>query len=85
MTADRLDGNAAAGILFAAYGRDMTAEIGSCRSCGNAGPLAETVAFLQAPGTVLRCSRCQAVLMVVLDRGDTAVSYEPGIRLETEG
>src|SRR5947209_10259871 len=62
MTAEGLDGNAAAGILFAAYGREMTSEIGSCTNCGNTGPLAEAITFLHAPGTVLRCRRCQSVL-----------------------
>jgi hypothetical protein len=76
-----LDGNAAAGILFEAYGREMTAEVGSCTSCGNTGPLAEAMAFLHAPGTVLRCRRCQAVLMVLVESGDAVVSHETGIRV----
>jgi hypothetical protein len=81
MTADGLDGNAAAGILFQAYGREMTAEIGSCTSCGNTGPLAEALAFLSAPGTVLRCRRCQAVLIVLVERGDAVARHEAGVRL----
>jgi hypothetical protein len=81
MTAEGLDGNAAAGILFAAYGREMTAEIGSCASCGNTGPLAEALAFLDAPGAVLRCRRCESVLMVLVDRGEAAFSYASGIHL----
>jgi len=81
MTLGALDGNAAAGLLFQAYGREMTAAIGSCNGCGNTGPLAEAVAFLRAPGTVLRCRRCSAVLVVLVDRGEAVVPYEAGVRL----
>jgi len=84
MTAEALDGNAAAGILFTAYGREMTPVMATCMSCGNIGPLAEAVAYLHAPGAVLRCRSCGVVLLVVLPRPDATVSHEVHVQLATE-
>ena len=41
-----------------------------CATCGTAGVVAETVVYLRAPGTVMRCRTCGAVLMVVVRRED---------------
>ena len=64
-----LDGNAFAGMLTTAFGQDMTAAIATCAGCGSARPLAEARAFLGA-GTVLRCARCNTVLLAFVDHGD---------------
>jgi hypothetical protein len=64
-----LDGNAVAGTLATAFGQDMTSAIARCAGCGSSGPLAEARAYLGA-GTVLRCSRCDAVLLAFVDHGD---------------
>jgi len=64
-----LDGNAIGGLLLEVFGTEMTAAVAVCASCGASGPVAETVVFLRAPGTVVRCRSCGAVLMVVLRRG----------------
>ena len=61
-----LDGNAIGGLLLEVFGTDMTAATAVCASCGATGPMAETVVFLRAPGTVVRCRSCGAVLMVVV-------------------
>ena len=66
---DELDGNAIGGLLEEIFGTDMTMAIGTCASCGASGPVAETVVYLRAPGTVARCRACTAVLMVVVRRG----------------
>jgi ribosomal protein L40E len=63
-----LDGNAIGGLLMEVFGTEMTAAVGVCASCGAARPMAETVVYLRAPGTVVRCRRCGAVLMVVVRR-----------------
>jgi hypothetical protein len=67
---DALDGNAIGGLLHEVFGIEMTAAIGTCANCGATRPVAETVVYLQAPGTVVRCRTCTAVLMVVTRRGD---------------
>jgi hypothetical protein len=63
-----LDGNAIGGLLLEVFGTEMTAAVAVCGSCGAAGPMAETVVYLRAPGTVVRCRACAAVLMVVVRR-----------------
>ncbi|HSR86932.1 MAG TPA: DUF6510 family protein [Streptosporangiaceae bacterium] len=67
---DALDGNAIGGLLHEVFGTEMTAAIGTCANCGRVAPVAETLVYLQAPGTVMRCRRCFAVLMVVVLHAD---------------
>jgi hypothetical protein len=61
-----LDGNAIAGDLFVAFGREMTAVVGRCRECATAFAIAELRVYARAPGTVARCSTCDAVVMVLV-------------------
>ena len=63
-----LDGNAIGGLLLEVFGTEMTGAVAVCGSCGAAAPMAETVVYLRAPGTVVRCRACAAVLMVVVRR-----------------
>jgi hypothetical protein len=60
-----LDGNAIGGLLLEIFGSDMTSAEATCAACGAVGPVAETTVYLRGPGTVVRCSRCTSVLMVV--------------------
>jgi hypothetical protein len=61
-----LDGNAIGGLLAEVFGTEMTAAVGTCGSCGTAGPVAEMMVFRSAMGTVARCRVCEGVLMVVV-------------------
>jgi Family of unknown function (DUF6510) len=61
---DALDGNAIGGLLQDVFGTEMTTAVGTCATCGATGPVAETVVYLDAPGTVARCRNCTSVLMV---------------------
>jgi hypothetical protein len=71
---DALDGNAIAGDLFAAFGREMTAAAGRCTSCGLATQIAELRVYARAPGAVGRCPGCGSVVMVIVDvRGSIRV------------
>jgi hypothetical protein len=63
-----LDGNAAGGLLNEVFGGEMTTAVGTCATCGSVGPVAETVVYLDAPGTVIRCRVCTSVLMVIVRR-----------------
>ena len=59
---EALDGSAAAGAFSAALGVDAaTIEI-VCAGCGYQAPLAEERAYLEGPGTTLRCRRCATVI-----------------------
>jgi hypothetical protein len=64
-----LDGNSAAGALSEVFALELTAARGCCAACGNVAFIAEAVAFVDAPGIVLRCRACSAEL-VVLVRAD---------------
>ena len=71
---EALDGNAIGGLLLEVVGAEMTAAAGTCAACGARGPLAECVVYLQAPGTVVRCRACTAILLVISPvRGMTCV------------
>jgi len=63
-----LDGNAIGGLLLELFGTEMTTAVSVCGGCGATAPMAETVVYLRAPGTVVRCRNCGAVLMVVVKR-----------------
>jgi hypothetical protein len=65
---DALDGNAIAGLLFDAFGDEMTSARSVCGTCGVHSPLAELAVYHRGPGAVVRCRSCtnvQIVLVVV--------------------
>lgn len=62
----RLDGNAVGGELAAYFnGIDMTAALRRCSECLQTATLAEHIAYVDAPGIVLRCPECDAVGMTL--------------------
>lgn len=63
-----LDGNAIGGLLQEIFGTEMTNAVGTCASCDATAQIAETVVYLRAPGTVMRCRTCTAILLVVTRR-----------------
>lgn len=73
-TSDTLDGNAIGGLLLDVFGTEMTTVTGRCGSCGTASLVAELAVYLRAPGTVVRCPTCTAILMVFVSiHGRTCV------------
>ena len=78
-----LDGNAIAGQLVEVFGVELTTATGVCGTCGASARVAETAVYLRAPGTVVRCRSCDAVLMVLVAvRGTTCVDLRGLARLE---
>jgi hypothetical protein len=77
-----LDGNAIAGDLFAAFGREMTTVVGRCRKCGTASAVAELCVYPRAPGTVARCSSCDAVVMVLVTIGGKCHVHLPALEFD---
>ena len=61
----RTDGNAIAGVLQEVFVREVTTSRIACAGCGNVEPIGAEHAYAQAPGVVLRCRNCDAVLLVV--------------------
>jgi hypothetical protein len=74
-----LDGNAIGGLLREVFSTEMTTAVGTCASCGATGPVAETVVYLDAPGAVVRCRVCTAVLMIIMSRQGMNCVGMPGL------
>ena len=66
MTARHLDGNAMGGLFYEIFGREMTNQEGCCDACGAINPLGRTIVYRDAPGDVVRCADCGAILMVAI-------------------
>jgi hypothetical protein len=66
---ERLDGNAIGGALGELFAFEATEARGRCDSCGAVTVFAEAHVYARplAPGTVVRCSSCEAVLAVVIE------------------
>jgi len=62
----RLDGNAAAGLLSEIFVAEMTAALATCAGCGKTSALGAAQLYARAPGTVLRCGSCGAILLCVV-------------------
>jgi hypothetical protein len=78
---DVLDGNAAAGSLGEIFAVEMTVAVTRCATCGDARPLGELRAYLDAPGVVLRCASCGAVQMKMVRAGQRAWLDLRGVRV----
>lgn len=63
-----LDGNAIGGLLHEVFGTEMTTAVGTCIACGATAQMAETLVYLDAMGTVVRCRTCTSILLVVIRR-----------------
>jgi hypothetical protein len=61
----RLDGNAAAGLLREIFAVEMTTAIGTCDNCGKVGSLGELMLYGGEIGTVLRCPGCDHLLICI--------------------
>jgi len=82
----RLDGNAVGGLLGDVFGRETTTARGTCGSCGAVGEVATLVVYAHAPGTVLRCPACGAVLLRIVRDGERLWLDARGLRcLELRG
>lgn len=62
----RLDGNAIGGLLRDIFAAEMTDARGMCASCGAVNEVGRVHVYIHAPGTVVRCPNCGAVLMKVV-------------------
>ncbi|MEO3860149.1 DUF6510 family protein [Acrocarpospora sp. B8E8] len=72
MSIDYLDGNALAGPLGELFAVDVTAAIGTCAGCGNAGPVAALQVYGPEPGLVARCPSCEEVVLRLVRTPDAA-------------
>ena len=63
---NKLDGNAAAGILQAIFPFEMTMAQITCTGCGTTMAIGETAAYMHGMGTVIRCPVSDTVLIRVV-------------------
>jgi len=63
--AERLDGNAAAGILSEVFVPDLTTARATCANCGTIRALGALLVYAHGMGTVMRCPSCDAVVLRV--------------------
>jgi hypothetical protein len=63
----KLDGNAAGGVLDAIFCFEMTTVQGTCAGCGERRALATVAVYKTAMGTVMRCPSCDTVLIRVAE------------------
>jgi hypothetical protein len=62
-----LDGNAAAGILSEIFTLEMTGSWLECANCGREGEMGTLLAFMQAPGVILRCPACENIILRIVE------------------
>ncbi len=74
-----LDGNSVAGLLQEVFGSEMTVNQAKCSSCGNLSQIGELLVFGGAMGSVLRCPRCQSMMMRIVSRPDDMLLDMQGI------
>jgi Family of unknown function (DUF6510) len=58
-----LDANAVAGELVELFGAEMTVVAQRCAHCGTEGRIGGLRAWTHGPGTVLRCTACDEVVI----------------------
>ena len=62
----KLDGNAIGGLLREIFAMEMTTAVGTCAGCGAVNAVGRVEVYIYAPGTVVRCPNCGAVLMKIV-------------------
>ena len=63
---EKLDGNAAGGILHELFPFDMTTVEATCSECGATGAIGSLAAYIHGMGTIIRCPSCDQVLIRVV-------------------
>lgn len=70
MMASHIDGNALAGPLSEVFEVDVTVAAVRCEACGDTAVLAQAIVYEKPHALIARCSACDAVLMMVLQKSD---------------
>ena len=81
MEAMPLDGNAAAGALDDLFAFDVTTAVTTCATCRDRHTVGELLAYMRAPGMVLRCSTCDAVQLRMVHSADRTWVDSRGVQV----
>jgi hypothetical protein len=63
MDENRLDGNAAGGILGEIFAFEMTSAQAACARCGSVWHIGQTMVYVHEMGTIARCATCDNALI----------------------
>jgi hypothetical protein len=63
MMENKLDGNAAGGMLQEVFPFEITTAEGACNQCGATNPVGALSVYMHGMGVVIRCPDCDNVLM----------------------
>jgi hypothetical protein len=66
MMEQRLDGNAAGGVLRAIFPFEMTAVEATCTGCGATAPIGVLAVYMHGMGTIIRCPTCDTALIRIV-------------------
>ena len=75
-----LDGNAVGGLLGEIFLAEVTGAELSCEACGTVAALGALRAYVNGPGTVLRCVHCEGVMLRIVRNGDRCWLDFRGVR-----
>ena len=75
MDEQRLDGNAAGGILGEVFAFEMTTARTACAHCGTGGEVGAQMAYVSEIGTVVRCAACEGVLIRIAHQSEGRGRY----------
>ena len=75
MDEQRLDGNAAAGLLAEVFTFEITTAKAACVHCGASGAVGAQMAYVTDIGTVVRCSSCEGALIRIVRQPDEPPRY----------
>ena len=76
----RLDGNAAGGVLGMIFPFEMTMAVATCAGCGASNTLGAVAAYMHGMGVVLRCPGCDTALIRVVHARDRYYLDLRGVR-----
>lgn len=80
-----LDGNVLAGPASGLLGFDATTARGQCVTCGDVLKLGQVRVYGSPMGYVARCSTCDRVLLVIVERAGQHTLNSSGLRWVREG
>lgn len=75
MDGQRLDGNAAAGILGEVFAFEITTARAACAGCGATGEVGAQMAYVSEIGAVVRCAACDNALIRVVRESEGPQRY----------
>jgi uncharacterized protein DUF6510 len=78
---NKLDGNAAAGMLQEIFPFEMTLAQVTCTGCGTINAIGATAAYMHGMGTVIRCPRCDNVLIRIVHARESHLLDMRGVRV----